>query len=375
MFLGAGSRSKTSVRQRLTLKLAAALVNTTPTDGSVTAVKLATSALGPNVGLVNGTLVQSVAASALTVAVKTLAGADPTAADPVYIVFRNATAATGDFTVLTITAALSLVISSGSTMGATSAVAFRLWLVAFNDAGTARLGLINCLVGANIYPLGQFPVASSTAEGGAGAADSAGVFYTGTAVASKAYAVLGYFSWETGLATAGTWSAAATRAELFRPWTPLPGAQLQQTESRTAASSTTSTAIPYDDTIPQITEGSEFMTVAITPSSAANVLRVFAQGSFAASVSTDRQTMALFQDAAANALAAVALARQPAPDTENIGAIDWTLLAGLTTSTTFRIRAGSSTGATTTLTFNGSGGTRKFGGVMNSYLRAQEVMG
>src|SRR5258706_7973472 len=100
--------------------------------------------LGPAIGMINGTLVASVAGSALTIAIKTLAGTDPSATDPVYVAFRNATLATGDYNILAITAATSLVISSGSTVGATNNVAFRLWIVGFNDAGTFRLGAVNC---------------------------------------------------------------------------------------------------------------------------------------------------------------------------------------------------------------------------------------
>jgi hypothetical protein len=283
MFLGAGGRSKSSVRQKLVLKLAAALVNTTPSDGSVSAVKLAASALGSGVSMVNGTLVMSVAGSALTVALKTLAGTDPTASDPVYVVFRNTTPATGDYTVITVTSATSVVVSSGSTLGTVNAQAFRVWVVGFNDAGTFRLSVINCLNPNpwNIFALSQFSIASSTAEGGAGAADSVFVFYTGAAVTSKAYTVLGYATWETGLATAGTWSAGPTRLELFRPWTPLPGAVISQVETFTGAVATGTTVLPSDDTIPQITEGDQYMTQAIIPTSAANVLNVEAQGNFA----------------------------------------------------------------------------------------------
>ena len=97
-------------------------------------------------GFINGTLVPSVAANALTIAIKTLAGNDPSAADPVHVVLRNATAATGNYVVLAITAATSLVISSGSTLGAASNTPFRVWIVGFNDAGTFRLGAQVCTI-------------------------------------------------------------------------------------------------------------------------------------------------------------------------------------------------------------------------------------
>jgi hypothetical protein len=88
----------------------------------------------------------SVGSSALTIALKGADGNDPSASNPVIVPFRNVTAATGTPTFLTITAATSIVISSGSTLGMTSGVAATLAIVGFNDGGTFRLGLINPLV-------------------------------------------------------------------------------------------------------------------------------------------------------------------------------------------------------------------------------------
>lgn len=182
------------------------VVNTVVAD-SITAASLADSALG--VAMVNGTLTASVAASALTIAIKTKAGTDPSASDPVLIYFRNVTAGTGDYTVISLTAATSFVVSSGSTLGTTSAVLSRLWIVGFNDGGTFRLGVANITTSLSI---GDDVIASSTAEGGAGAADSANVFYTGTAVTSKAMRVLGYV--ESTQATAGTWATSPSKLQM-----------------------------------------------------------------------------------------------------------------------------------------------------------------
>lgn len=66
----------------------------TPTDKSGTLIVAADAA--PGLGMVNGTLVTAVAGNALTIAIKTLAGNDPSAGDPVFVAFRNANAAAGD---------------------------------------------------------------------------------------------------------------------------------------------------------------------------------------------------------------------------------------------------------------------------------------
>jgi hypothetical protein len=354
----------------------------TPLAGATTGLAY----LPPNMGfsLVNGYLDFSVAASALTVAIKGFDGNDPSATNPVYVLFRSATAATGSLTLRKLTAATSVVVSSGSTLGATNSVAFRVWVVGYDDAGTFRLAVINCVSTAagagagrdvtGIYPLSGWGIASSTAEGGAGAADSSQIFYTGTAVSSKAYVTLGYATWESGLAAVGTWSAGPTRAQLWGPTVPLPGQVIQVQRTATGAVSTGTTLIPDDDTIPQITEGDQYMSQAITPSSAANALEVRAQALLSTSQAGNcGMALALFQDATANALM-TARFNSPSADYINMLPISATILAAGTASTTLRARAGA--GAAGTTTFNGSGGGgRKYGGVSNSFIEVREIMG
>ena len=53
-------------------------------------------------------------------------------------------------------------LSSGSTVGATNNVPFRIWLVVFNDAGTLRLGLVNCRSGISVLQLNSDVLRSST---------------------------------------------------------------------------------------------------------------------------------------------------------------------------------------------------------------------
>lgn len=241
-----------------------------PREGCILACN-GTSFYTISLGLVRGgvsypdnlSLALSVGASALTIALKDRNGNDPTTANPIRVPFRNVTPATGDFAELYVTAATSIVVSSGSTLGTSNNVAFRLWIVAFNDGGTFRLGVINCLSATSIFPLAGWGIASSTAEGGAGAADSAHVFYTGTAVTSKAYTVLGYVTYESGLATAGTWSAVPTRAQLYGPGVPLPGQTIQHVSAEGSGSSTTST------TATDVTG-----TMSVTLTSAANIVDV-----------------------------------------------------------------------------------------------------
>ena len=80
------------------------------------------------------------------------------------------------------------------------------------------------------------------------------------------------------------------------------GTVLQTVHTSTGALDTTTTTVPYDDTIMQITEGKEFMTLNITPKFSASKLLIKAQ--IHISPSTDSlPTMGLFVGTTANALA------------------------------------------------------------------------
>jgi hypothetical protein len=134
----------------------------------------------------------SVAASALTITL------NPTALD-----FRSSTLASGAVTKVTNTAAISLVISSGSTLGSVNAIATRLAILAINNAGTMELAAVNLAGGTQ---LDETNLITTVAEGGAGAADSATVVYSTTARTSVAYRVVGFLDYTQ--ATAGTYATA-----------------------------------------------------------------------------------------------------------------------------------------------------------------------
>ena len=114
--------------------------------------------------------------------------------------FRSATLTSGTVTTVTGDPA-DLVVSSGSTLGTVSGIASRLAVIAMNNAGTIELAVRNVSAGAN---LDEGALISTTAEGGAGAADSATVNYSTTARSNLAFRVIGYI--ESTQATAGTWA-------------------------------------------------------------------------------------------------------------------------------------------------------------------------
>lgn len=134
----------------------------------------------------------SVASNALTLTL------NPTVLD-----FRSATLGSGTVNTRTISAPISLVISSGSTLGTVNGQASRIILLAIDNAGTVELAAVNLAGGVNLDETGLI---STTAEGGAGAADSASVIYSTTARSNVPYRVVGYV--ESTQATAGTWATA-----------------------------------------------------------------------------------------------------------------------------------------------------------------------
>lgn len=147
----------------------------------------------------NYSLTASVATNALTIALKDNAGSNPSSTSPASFAFRNATATTGTSAMVSATAATSLVISSGSTLGHRSGVNEYIYVYAINNAGTIELA-----ASSRLFEEGT--ILSTTAEGGAGAADSRTVIYSTTARSNVAVRLIGRLL--SNQATAGTWASA-----------------------------------------------------------------------------------------------------------------------------------------------------------------------
>jgi hypothetical protein len=227
--------------------------------------------LGPEFVMLNGKLVASVAANNLTIAVKTKAGNDPSAGDPVLFVFRNATNATGDYTVIKQTVALSFTINSGSTLGTANGVPFRLWVVVLNNGGTVVLGAINCVAGGasptQIGPLSE-DVLQNTGAPTNGGNNALQIYESHGNLAAVPIRILGYLEWSSGLTTAGTWASGPTKIQLFSPGIKKPGDVVQTVwATDTLAFTTTSSTFQTTNT-----------SLSISPVSAANLVAVRAMG-------------------------------------------------------------------------------------------------
>lgn len=154
----------------------------------------------------NYSITATVAANALTFALKSAAGTDATATDPVYFGFRSSTATSGVYTTRSVTGSLSFTVSSGSTLGHENGVGNVVYLYAIDNAGTVELAASSLLREA-------LSLVTTIAEGGAGAADSASVVYSTTARTTVPAILIGKI--EISEATAGTWASSPTRVGIL----------------------------------------------------------------------------------------------------------------------------------------------------------------
>jgi hypothetical protein len=144
------------------------------------------------------------------------------------------------------------------------------------------------------------------------------------------------------------------------------GKVIQQAYAGYSAYATGTTTIPVDDTIPQNTEGVEFMSVSITPTSINNFLMI----EVVAMVLADSGyvTGAVFRDSIADALCA-GYTTTPAVFDGTMMVLRHRMAAPSTSAMTFKFRAGNDTG---NIFFNGRGG-RFYGNITKSSITITEI--
>ncbi len=139
----------------------------------------------------------AVAANALTASLKDKAGSNPSVGSPVKVGFRSSTAATGTYIQRSVTGALATTISSGSTAGFVNGQSQYLYWYLIDNAGTVELAWSGV-----VFDEGS--LVSTTAEGGAGAADSIATMYSTTARSNVPCRLIARTLHS--LTTAGTWN-------------------------------------------------------------------------------------------------------------------------------------------------------------------------
>jgi len=143
------------------------------------------------------------------------------------------------------------------------------------------------------------------------------------------------------------------------------GRIVQVVNVQDGANATGTSTIALDNTIPQITEGDEYMTLAVTPTNASNILQIDVV-SFCYNSAINNLVTALFVGVTANALATGRAVLATTNDTIPV-IFTHRMTAGVDTELTFRVRTGCSNAGTTV--FNGA----FYGGTLASSITITEI--
>ncbi len=147
------------------------------------------------------------------------------------------------------------------------------------------------------------------------------------------------------------------------------GKIVQVVSSVSSTSGSTTTTIPWDDTIPTNTEGAEMITAAITPNASANKIIVLFSAPCANSTNTDA-SIAIFQDTTCKAAQWITVPEISGLNSQISMTAIWS--PGTTSEITVRVRGGLRSAGT--FYWNAiSNGNHKFGAVLNMSLIILEV--
>lgn len=146
------------------------------------------------------------------------------------------------------------------------------------------------------------------------------------------------------------------------------GSVIQVANFTTGAMATGTTILPNDDTIPQITEGTQFMSLAFTAKKANSVLRIDICVQISGSINGTLST-AIFKDSAVNSIGVQGLYN--AAGTPTTYSFSLFIAAVDTSLHTYTVRCGLP--AAGTITFNGYTGARIFGGSLASSITITEI--
>ena len=161
-------------------------------------------------------------------------------------------------------------------------------------------------------------------------------------------------------------------------WAAVSGGKiLQVVNTRNGGVVSGSTIIPSDDTIPQITEGTEMLTLAITPASTSNKLLVIVEWNGVNNTAASQLLGALFNTDihSTNAQAVTYCSWGSNAGTLKMSRINMSyyLNAPTTTPTTFRFRVGAHQSSTTYMSAGMGQTGRRYGGVLNNSMTIMEI--
>jgi hypothetical protein len=149
-------------------------------------------------------LTATVASNALTIALKGADGNDPSSSNPIQIVHRDATAATGTPTTTTVTAAMSIVVPDTALLGHASGVNQYVWVYLIMGSSTEI-----AVAGSPGFDDGTLQSATAITTG----ADDGNTLYATSNHTSKPVRLIGRL--KSNQATAGTWATAISEISLL----------------------------------------------------------------------------------------------------------------------------------------------------------------
>lgn len=145
------------------------------------------------------------------------------------------------------------------------------------------------------------------------------------------------------------------------------GSVIQVANYTTTAFATGSTFIPNDDSIPQITEGTQFLSLVFTPKKANSKLKIEVV-THTASGGTDRTIIGIFKDGGVNAICAfdTISTANSLYSFNNMFFTD----AVSTATATFTVRIGATASS---INLNGESGSRRLGGALSTSITITEI--
>lgn len=239
----------------------------TPNNGILSRM-LATSAVPVGSPMVNGTISVTVTSNAMTISLKTLAGANPSASDVLWANIAFNAAGVGNYVPVPLTSALSITVPAGASLGTVNGQANRIWIGFYQDgSNNPQLAVYNSLNASAPSIVSWNENAGATFTAITSGATSSQTWYGSAAATGRAFRIIGYV--ESTQTSAGTWASSPSFIQLFGPGVKKPGDAVQRSFQVSAtAPSTTST------TFVALTGAS----ISLTPSSAANLIRITGNG-------------------------------------------------------------------------------------------------
>lgn len=228
--------------------------------------------------------------------------------------------------------------------------------VTLNIGGTGAKPIV--MIGGAALAAGDIPAATTLVE----------VFYTATGDHYMAQLIR-----QPSAATPATATAAGivgTSTKFARGDHAHPSQVLDFASNETGVMATGVNTIPFDNTLPQVTEGDQYLSLIYTPKKIGATCYIDIE-MFLASSAGQQMCVALFKDGAANAVA-VGAETLSAANVAQMVRCRYKFVVSSLAAITFTVRAGGNNAGTTT--FNGVNGVQAYGGAMSSGIYLQEVM-